>query len=69
MGTEYTAMLSRINDNHCDSDGNIVPTDTVAVYKGDVRVALVYVDSSEDPAGYDDAVAKFLGSHDFKWVY
>lgn len=67
--TEYTAEIIRIDDPRYDSECERVYMDTVAVYRGGVRVALVDVESSKFPAGYDDAIARAIGSHDFVWVY
>ncbi|MFA6734492.1 MAG: hypothetical protein WCS71_05310 [Sphaerochaetaceae bacterium] len=69
MDTEYTAKLVCTNDGYVDPNGDWAYRDIVGIYRGDVEVDLVAVESSEDPEGYDDAVAKAIGSHDFKWIY
>ena len=68
MTTEYTAKLVRINDPYMDREGNTGTRDIIGIYTDGVCVKLVAVESSEDPAGYDDAVVEAIGSHDFMWV-
>ena len=65
MNTEYTARPVSINDVYCDSEGNLATRDIIAIYKGDVFVKLVSVESGDV---YDDVVIEAIGSHDFTWI-
>lgn len=68
MDTEYTAKLLRISDPYYEPEKGMVYKDTIAVYNGDVVVNLINVYSNSDPHVHDNAVAKVLGTHDFKWL-
>ena len=68
MSAEYTAKVIHTNEPYYISYGCYRYTDTIAIYKDGYIDSLVKVESSEDHAGYDDAVMKAISPR-FKWFH